>query len=316
MISFLYQAIRSSITLLFGATGEIITEKSGHLNLGVPGVMCLGGLGGCVGVSVYNNIAGGTDNMSAALILLFAVLFAFVFAGIAGAIYCYLTVSLRANQNITGLSLTYFGFGMCKMFISSTTLYSAVSPKIQRFLPYEALGDFGKLFFSYGFIAYLAVAIAIVVSIFLKRTRIGLNLRAVGENPATADSAGINVVAYKYIATIIGCGIAGLGGMYYMLDYSSGQGLQEAVAIVEALGWLSVALVIFVLWKPNFAIIGAFVFSCCSLLSSVVNTVPTAILDMLPYIITIIVLIITSIFGSKNVQPPASLGLNYFREDR
>ena len=316
MISFLVSAIKSGITLLFGATGEIITEKSGHLNLGVPGVMCLGGLGGCVGVSLYYGMVGNTDNMSAPLILLFAIVFSFLFAGLAGLIYSFLTVSLRANQNITGLSLTYFGFGMCKMFVSETTIYSAVSSKVKSLLPYQALGDFGRLFFSYGFLVYFAIMVAVLASLWLKNTKSGLHLRAVGENPATADSAGINVTAYKYLSTVIGCGIAGLGGMYYMLDYSSGQGLKECVPTIEALGWLSVALVIFALWKPNVAIFGAFVFSCCSILSSVVNFIPTNILKMLPYLITIIVLIFTSIFGSKNVQPPASLGLNYFREDR
>ena len=316
MISFLYEAIRYGITLLFGATGEIITEKAGHLNLGVPGVMCLGGLGGCVGVSVYSGMVGGSDNMIAVFTIFFAILFAFIFAGFAGLIYCFLTVTLRSNQNITGLSLTYFGFGLCKVFVSETTLYSAVSGQIRGFLPYQNLGGFGQLFFSYGFLAYFAIGIAIAAAIILKRSRVGLHLRAVGENPATADSVGINVTRYKYISTIIGCGIAGLGGMYYMLDYCSGQGLKEVVSTVEALGWLSVALVIFVLWNPNFAILGAFVFSCCSILNSVVNTIPTAFLDMLPYLITIIVLIITSIFGSKSVQPPASLGLNYFREER
>ena len=315
MISFLYESIRYGITLLFGATGEIVTEKSGHLNLGVPGVMCLGGLGGCVGVSICASITG-TENISAILLIIFALVFAFIFAGIAGLIYCLLTVSLRSNQNITGLALTYFGFGITKFFIPETTLYSAVSSKIRGFIPYSGLGGFGELFLSYGFYAYLAVIIALAASMFLKRSRVGLHLRAVGENPATADSAGLNVTKYKYITTIIGCGIAGLGGMYYMLDYCSGQSLGETVATVEALGWLSVALVIFVLWKPNLAILGAFLFSIFSLLSSVVKTVPTAILNMFPYLITIIVLIITSIFGSKSVQPPASLGLNYFREER
>ena len=315
MISFLYESIRYGITLLFGATGEIITEKSGHLNLGVPGVMCLGGLGGCVGVSAYVAMVG-SENVSAIILIIFAMIFAFAFAGLAGLIYCFLTVSLRSNQNITGLALTYFGFGITKFFIPDTTLYSSLSAQIRGFIPYQSLGGFGELVLSYGFYAYLAIVIAFLASTFLKRSRAGLHLRAIGENPATADSTGLNVVKYKYLATIIGCGISGLGGMYYMLDYCKGQSLGETVASVEALGWLSVALVIFVLWKPNFAILGAFLFSIFSLLSSIVKTVPTAILNMFPYLVTIIVLILTSIFGSKNVQPPASLGLNYFREDR
>lgn len=316
IISFIQQSVRYAVALLFGATGEIITEKSGHLNLGVPGIMCMGAFGGCLGVSFYADLAGGVGGMTGILTILFAIVFAFLFAALGGMIYCFLTVSLRANQNITGLALTSFGLGFCKFFLDDSTVFSTVSSYFKESLPYEKLGTFGELVLSYGPLVYLSIIIALFTAVILKKTRAGLHLSAVGENPATADAAGINVSVYKYLSTVIGCGIAGLGGMFYIFDMRSGTSVTLTMTDIEAIGWLAVALVIFSVWRPNLAILGAFVFGCCARLGSIVFVIPLQILKMAPYVITILVLIITSIFGSKNVQPPASLGLNYFREDR
>ena len=179
---------------------------------------------------------------------------------------------------------------------------------------YGDLGTFGELFLSYGFLTYFAIFIAVLVSVIMKRTNTGLKLRAVGENPATADAAGINVSEYRYWATFIGSGIAGLGGLYYVFNYLYGNWEYT----IDGLGWLSLALVIFTVWKPNIGIIGAIIFGCLYNCSSYLPGSPALkeSFTMAPYLVTIIVLIITSIAGSKNVQPPASLGLNYFREDR
>ena len=172
-----------------------------------------------------------------------------------------------------------------------------------------------------GVMFFLAVIIAVLSSWVLFRTRVGLHLRAVGENPATADAVGINVTKYKYLATCIGSGIAGLGGFYYIIDYMASQ---EAYLSLEAFGWLSIALVIFALWRPHMTIIGSvafgFLFSCSSFITNIpginVTMVTKPLLKMLPYVFTIIVLIISSIRNKRENQPPASLGLSYFREER
>ena len=162
---------------------------------------------------------------------------------------------------------------------------------------------------------YLAVIIAIVLSVILKRTRIGLHLRAVGENPATADAAGINVTAYKYSATCIGGVIAGLGGLYYIMDYSNGIWSNNGFG---DRGWLAIAIVIFATWKPLMAILGSYLFGALYILFNYIN-VPMQMLpliQMLPYLATIVVLLVVSMRKKKENQPPAHLGLPYFREDR
>jgi len=317
-VSLVTGAIPLAAVFLFGCVGEIIMEKSGHLNLGIPGIMCSGTAGGCLGAYLYMSAF---RNPSWVMLVLFSVLLAFIFAAVVGGIYGFLTVSLRCNQNITGLALTTFGVGFTQFFIDNfidrNYLYSA-SRLINKSLPFSKdLGWFGEMFFSYGILVYVAIAVAIVASVFLKRTKTGLKLRSIGENPATADAAGINVTAYKYSAIFIGSGIAGLGGFYYIMGYLGGS--WENASTVEALGWLSIALVIFTLWRPNLSILGSFIFAVLYILAFKITGISfsqMSLLKILPYIVTIIVLIFTSIFGSKNVQPPAALGLNYFREDR
>ena len=167
-----------------------------------------------------------------------------------------------------------------------------------------------------------AILLAVVLHWFLTRTRAGLNLRAVGENPATADAAGINVTLYKYLSTCIGAGICGIGGLYYVLDYN--QGIWATTGQIEALGWLAVALVIFTTWKPLNAIWGAYLFGMLywlyqflpSLLGITMASHITDLVQMLPYVVTIIVLIVVSMRKKKENQPPAHLGLAYFREER
>ena len=184
-------------------------------------------------------------------------------------------------------------------------------------LPFaDNLGAVGTIFFSYGFLTYVAIIVAFIAAWFLKRTRAGLHLRAVGENPATADAAGINVTKYKYLATVIGGAIAGLGGLYFIMDYTGGSWTNGGFG---DRGWLAIALVIFALWKPNVGILGSFVFGGLYIAYSYISGLSrsaVAIFNMLPYVVTIVVLILTSIRSKKENQPPASLGLAYFREER
>lgn len=320
MSAFLASAITIGMVFLFGCVGEIITEKAGHLNLGIPGIMCIGTAGGCFGVSIYINSTP-VGQVSLILLLLSAVLLSCLFSAIAGLIYAFLTVTLRANQNVTGLALTIFGSGFTQFFMESAvdkSRFAEASKVMSLHLPFaDNLGWFGEIFLSHGALVYLAIAIAVITAIILKRTRLGLNLRAIGENPATADAVGINVTAYKYGAILIGSAIAGLGGLFYIMNFVGGS--WENASTIEALGWLSIALVIFTLWKPDLSILGSIVFGALYIVNTKIagiNFSQMILLKLLPYLITVIVLIVTSIIGKKETQPPASLGINYFREDR
>ena len=313
-LNFLIDSLAFGATFMYGSTGEILTEKAGHLNLGIPGIMCMGGAGGCL---ILNLI--GKSSLPPFMIVILGILGSLIMAMLCGLIYSFLTVSLRANQNVTGLALTTFGVGLMKVIMSKmdATVY-LIGPKAMYRWPFAGRQDSLQCL---GIMFFLAVIIAVLASWVLFRTRIGLHLRAVGENPATADAVGINVTKYKYLATCIGSGIAGLGGFYYIIDYMASQ---EAYLSLEAFGWLSIALVIFALWRPHMTIIGSvafgFLFSCSSFITNIpgitVTMVTKPLLKMLPYVFTIIVLIISSIRNKRENQPPASLGLSYFREER
>lgn len=315
MLAFLVSSIRLGMAFLFGSTGETITEKSGHLNLGIPGVMCVGASCGCFAEYLYLSQAGRDANYFLAV---FIPIFATLIGGaLMGFIFSFLTVTLRANQNVTGLALTTFGVGLSDYMIAETgAVYSKGSRYFTMSLPFaDDLGWFGELFFSHGILIYLAIIIALVASFVLTKTRVGLNLRAVGENPATADAAGISVSKYRYASTCIGCAIAGLGGLSFIMDYLNG----NWEYCIDAIGWLAIALVIFTVWKPKLAIPGSIVFGALYIASSYITGVSFAskeIFKMLPYVVTIIVLIFTSIRDKKENQPPQALGLPYFREER
>ena len=324
LIKFLESAIHLSTTFLFGSTGEIITEKSGHLNLGIPGTMCVGALCGLAGEYWYMSSLPSFDMINGFLAILIPVLTSLLGAGFMGLLYSFLTVTLRSNQNVTGLAITTFGVGITSFFVEKIKYlptgelfpYSRASTYFKACLPFaDDLGWFGQIFLSHGVIVYLAIVVAIVATVILKRTKIGLHLRAVGENPATADAAGINVTAYRYVATVVGSAISGLGGMFYILDYMNG----NWEYVIEGMGWLSIALVIFTVWKPSLSIFGSILFSALYIAGSYITGLTFSdkiLFTMLPYVVTIIVLIATSIFDGKNSQPPAGLGLNYFREER
>ena len=326
VVAFIPRAVMQGIPLMLGCTGETLTEKSGNLNLGTAGVMYVGGICGVIGAFLYENAAG-ASKMNGFLAIAIPLVCCLLGSLLMGLLYCFLTVSLRANQNVTGLALTTFGVGFGNFFggslikltgsevaslaLSSTSNYFRVS------LPFAAdFGWFGKIFLSYGFLAYLAIVIALVSSYFLKRTRTGLQLRAVGENPATADAAGINVNRYKYRATCIGSMVAGLGGLYYVMDYANGVWSNDAFG---DRGWLAIALVIFTIWRPNVGVLASILFGGLYILYLFIPSSNFAIKElykMLPYVVTIVVLVLTSMKKKRENQPPASLGLAYFREER
>ena len=326
LIAFLHRAIMQGIPLLYGSTGEIITEKSGNLNLGIPGIMYIGGMSGVIGAFLYEKSLTDKADANGFLAVIIPLLTCVLGSLIASFIYSFLTVTLRANQNVTGLALTTFGTGFGNFFGGSlikltgadvpSVALTTTSNFFRTTLPgAESTGWFGKLFLSYGFLAYLAIIIAIACAFFLNKTRAGLHLRAVGENPATADAAGINVERTKYLATAVGSVIAGLGGLYYVMDYANGVWSNDGFG---DRGWLAIALVIFAVWKPGLGILGSIAFGG---LYIIYLYVPGALrtqelYKMIPYIVTIFVLVLVSIRKKKENQGPAALGLSYFREER
>jgi len=324
-IGFIPAAITQGTPLLFGSTGEIITEKSGNLNLGIPGIMYMGGVSGIIGAFFYEKFAADAFNPIIAVIV--PTVCALIGSALMALIYSFLTITLRANQNVTGLALTTFGMGVGNFFGGSLAqLFGAggslsvkrTSDLMRLPLPFaDKCGAFGDIFMSYGFLVYVAIIVAIISAWFLKRTRVGLNLRAVGENPATADAAGINVTRYKYLSTVIGGAIAGLGGLYYIMDYACGTWSDGGFG---DRGWLAIALVIFALWNPKSAIWGSYLFGGLYIMSAYLtlgdNRAMKYLVEMLPYVVTLLVLVIISMRKKREHQPPQSLGLPYFREER
>ena len=317
-VSFIPRAVAQGIPLLYGSTGETLTEKSGNLNLGLPGVMYVGAISGVIGSFLYEQSVP-AEEMSGVLAVGIPILCC---------LFGSLLMGLRANQNVTGLAMTTFGVGFGNFFGGSlikltgsevpNIALSATSSFFKTSLPFAGdLGWFGQLFLSYGMLAYIAIIIALCASYYLNRTRPGLNLRAVGESPATADAAGINVTRYKYGATCIGSMIAGLGGLYYVMDYASGVWSNDAFG---DRGWLAIALVIFTVWRPALSILASILFGGLYILylyiPSGMNLATKELYKMLPYLVTIAVLIISSLRKKRENDPPANLGLAYFREER
>ena len=320
-------SITFGTVILFGALGEILTEKGGNLNLGVPGIMYIGAIASLAGSLKFEGLV---SNPNPILCILICLLCAFVASALGGLLYAFLTISLRTNQNVTGLTLTIFGTGIGNYIGGSlgsvgTVCAENTSHAIKAYLNTVVIKldavtgtlKLGSLIFHHGFMVYLAIVLAFVLWFFLNKTRTGLCLRAVGENAATADAAGINVTKYKYLSTCVGAGISGLGGCFYVMEYIDG--LWETSATIEALGWLAVALVIFATWKPIRCVWGAYLFG---LLSWFYFLIPglfkgsDKIFQMLPYLFTLLVLIMVSLRRRKEDQPPASLGIPYFREER
>ena len=323
IMAFISAAIIQGTPLLFGATGEIITEKSGNLNLGIPGIMYIGGISGIIGGYLYEY---SVEAPVPFLCVLISLISSIVGATLIALIYSFLTITLKANQNVVGLALTTFGVGLGNFYGGSLLKFFGESGSISLIVTGNAyktkipflsdLGIVGETFFSFGFLVYLAIIIAIVAQWVLNKTKVGLNLRAVGENPATADAAGINVTKYKYLATCIGGAIAGLGGLYFVMDYTIGAWTNNGFG---DRGWLAIAIVIFALWKPKTAILSSYIFGGLYIASVYIPGLQGStkeIIKMLPYIVTIVVLVFTSSRKKKEHQPPQSLGLSYFREER
>ena len=312
ILKFIVAAVGAGTPLLFGTVGEIMSEKVGHLNLGVEGMMAIGAVAG---------FAAGyaTGNLAAAMAA------AFLAGMLAALIYAVLTVGFMANQNVIGLTLTIFGVGLSN-FIGVYMIGKTDSNTWQ--LPAELIAQMknvtipvlsdipvlGKLLFNYDPFTYVGIVIALLCGWYLFRTKTGLNVQAIGENPSAADAASIQVTKWKYINILLGGGICGIGGAYCSMVINGGVWISDCVG---GLGWISVALVIFAAWRPQVAILGSFVFGALRILKYYMPAViPIAFFNMVPFIITAIVLLAASIRGAKGSHIPENLGNNYFREER
>ena len=322
--SFIHNIVVYNIPLLYGTVGEILVEKSGSLNLGVEGIMAVGAIFGYI-LGCYANSLG------------VGIAVAFLLGALCGLLFAVLTVSLQANQNITGLTLTTFGLGV--YFFVGNGLKAKGWPVMSDYAGIkEGFTDIaipglsqipviGRGLFSHNILIYLGVVIAVAVWWYLKHTSAGLRLRSVGENPAAADSVGINVKLSKYLHICVGCGIMGIGGYYMALNMS---GSFNSNCWINGYGWIAVALVIFANWSPVLAILGTFVFGFFNTLrvsgSSLAAAfpevlgwladIPTQLYQALPFVITAIVLVATSIRSKRGSGQPGALGVNYFREER
>ena len=322
--SFLFAIVVYNIPLLYGTVGEIVVEKSGSLNLGVEGIMAVG--------AIFGYMLGCFTNS-----LLVGILSAFVVGALCGLLFAFLTVSLQANQNITGLTLTTFGLGVYFFvgnFLKATEwpVMSYYSSIVNGFAPIEIpllskIPIIGEGLFSHNILVYLGIVIAIGMWFYLKHTSMGLKLRAIGENPGAADAVGINVNLTKYLHICLGCGIMGLGGYYMALNMG---GSFSSICWINGYGWIAVALVIFANWNPALAILGTFVFGFFNTLrvsgGSLAVTfpgvlgwladIPTQLYQALPFAITAIVLVVSSMQKKRGSGLPGALGVNYFREER
>ena len=314
-LAFLYAAVLAAVPLLYGTLGEILTQKAGNINLGVEGMMYLGAIAG---------FAVGYATSSPALVLLAGFL-----AGALGALlYAFITVTLKANQNVTGLTLTVFGTGVANFIGEQIKTHAPVGTAFMseglkagltplRLGALSELPVVGRLLFSHSVLTYLAVLCAILMGLYLNRSRRGLNLRAVGENPAAADAMGVPVALYKYAHILVGGGLSGLGGVYISMVTCLGNWQPN---IVAGQGWIAVALVIFTSWNPYKAIWGAILFGGLDIVGFRIQSLNIPVnqyfLRMLPYLATFLVIIVGSIRKSSRHTPPKDLGNPYFREER
>ncbi len=312
LVSILAVSIQAGTSLVYATIGEIFTERSGILNLGLEGIMIMGAVTAFAG-------AFHSDSLIVGLVV------AMLVGAFLASIHAFLTISLRTDQVVTGLALTLFGIGLAsflgqRLGPGGKPLVGEVGPKFTKVtisvlseIPYLGAAVFRQDPLVYGMFILVPVS-----SFIIYKTRPGLHLRAVGENPATADAMGISVTGSRYLYTILGGMLIGLGGAHLSLAYTPGW----TENLTGGRGWIAIALVIFATWDPWRALVGALLFGGVNAiqfrLQAAGTTIPAAFLGMLPYILTIVVLVIITWWDtfSKRVGAPAALGTPYVREER
>ena len=304
LIFILSITIQSSAAVLFASIGEVFTERSGVLNLGVEGMMLLGALSGFVAAHASHS-------------LVLGLLAAMASGGALALVHGFFTITLRANQVVCGLALAILGIGLSSFL--GRPMIGMVGVRFDPW-PIPVLRDIpvlGPALFQQIPLLYIGYLLVPAAWFFLFYTRPGLNLRSVGENPDAADSAGVRVIPIRYLWTIFGGMMAGLGGAYLSLGYTPGW--KENMSAGQ--GWIAIAMVIFALWNPWRAALGALLFGLVNALQFTfevrqITLIPSYILRMLPYLFTIaILIIITRSKGTRRrTAAPAALGLPFERE--
>ena len=307
-------AIFYGTPLFFAALGGVFTERSGVLNLGVEGMMLIGAV-----TAAWSSLHVGG---SAWFTVLVALCVAMLAGSILASLHAFLCVTLKANQTVAGLSITIFAgtVGLSSYFANIWKVAEDPVTRQVRKLDVLGLADtpiFGPLFFNHTILTYVSWVMCAVASWYLFRTKIGLQLRAVGESPQTADAMGINVVKYRYIHTMLGGALAGLGGAFYSLAIVP----TWVDGMTKGAGWIAIALVIFGFWRPGLTLLGAYLFGALQSLGTVLKSrsfdIPGDVLDALPFVMTIVVLVLVSTrFAHKRIGAPAALGVPYEREER
>ncbi|MFN8051776.1 MAG: ABC transporter permease [Acidimicrobiales bacterium] len=305
-------AIYYGTPLFFAGLGEVITERSGVLNLGVEGMMLLGAVAGSGAAA---NVTGPTW-----WVLLVSVLAAMLAGGLGALLHAFAVVTLRVNQTVSGLALTILagGAGLSSYLANLWELKKA--PVQFQKIDVFGLRDvpiLGPILFHQNALTYLSWALAVGSSWYLFRSRRGLHLRSVGESPQTADAVGINVTRYRYVHTIVGGTLAGIGGAFVSLAINT----TWADGVTAGQGWIAIALVIFGFWRPDLTLAGAYLFGAFTSLSFTLQergvSVPPQFLDSLPYVMTIVVLVaVSSGWAKRRLGAPAALGVPYEREER
>lgn len=305
-------AIYYGTPLFFAALGGVLAERSGVLNLGVEGMMLMGA---ACGAWAAINIGGPEW-----FVLSCAVLFGMAGAGLTALVHAFLTITLRVNQTVSGLAITILAgsAGLSSFLANEWGLSEQSVPHKFDDLNLFGLQDLpvlGPILFHQNALVYLSWIAVVVSSFYLFRTRMGLNLRAVGESPQTADAMGINVVRYRYGHVILGGALAGIGGVFYSVAIIP----RWVDGVTSGAGWIAIALVIFGFWRPDLTLAGAYLFGAFSVLSLRLQTrnVSIPLLEALPYVMTIVVLVLVSTgLAKRRLGAPAALGVPYEREDR
>ena len=304
VLQILVAAIGAGTPFVYAALGELVTEKSGVLNLGVEGMMLVGAITGFIAMAKTNSLA-------------LAVLAGMGSGALMAGLFGILTLTLMANQVASGLALTIFGVGLSAFLGLNYT--SIALPGVPE-LHIPLLSDIpilGPLLFSHDILVYGSIALFAAVSWFLYRTRPGLVLRGIGEAPRSAHALGYNVILLRYLAVLFGGAMAGMGGVYLSVAYTP----MWVEGMVAGRGWVSLALVVFATWRPARVMAGAYLFGGITIAQFHVQglgiEIPSQLLSMLPYIATIIVLVVISRDQNTiRLNSPASLGMTYHPENQ
>ena len=261
LVVVLAQAVLYGTPLLYAALGELLAERSGVLNLGVQGMMLFGA---AVGFWATQRVHG-----SDAWVLLVAVVAAAVSGAAMATIHAFLTVTLRASQIVSGLALTIFAGGLGLSAFLGNELNLGDLPPTHQFGSIDVFGlkdlwVFGPILFDQSALVYGSWALTAIIAVYLARTRWGLNVRAVGEAPASADAMGINITLYRYVHVMAGGALAGIGGACYSISITPGWVAGDT--LIGGAGWIAIALVIFAFWRAELCLVGAYLFGGLSAL--------------------------------------------------